>query len=76
MVDGIFLICKLQVKCNKIKSFSHGEYNNDNLNEKILKKNLRNEDIFGRNIKLKISLDDSYPEYIIQNKDKFLDWII
>ena len=63
---------------NKIKSFSHGEYNNDNLNEKnIEEKILRNEDIFGRNIKLKkISLDDSYPEYIIQNKDKFLDWII
>ena len=63
---------------NKIKSFSHGEYNNDNLNKKnIEEKILRNEDIFGRNIKLKrISIDNSYPEYIIQNKDKFLDWII
>ena len=63
---------------NKIKSFSHGEYNNDNLNKKnIEEKILRNEDIFGRNIKLKrISIDNSYPEYIIQNKDKYLDWII
>ena len=28
-------------------------------------------------IKLKkIDIDDSYPEYIIQNKDKYLNWII
>ena len=44
---------------------------------KTLKKILKNEDIFSRNIKLKkIDLDDSYPKYIIQNKDKFSDWII
>ena len=62
----------------KVKSFSHGEYNNETLNEKnIEEKILKNEDIFSRNIKLKkINLDNSYPEYIIQNKDKFFDWII
>ena len=62
----------------KVKSFSHGEYNNETLNEKnIEEKILKNEDIFSRNIKLKkINLDDSYPKYIIQNKDKFFDWII
>tara|TARA_B100001248_G_scaffold259431_1_gene245455 strand:+ start:2855 stop:3655 length:801 start_codon:yes stop_codon:yes gene_type:complete len=62
----------------KVKSFSHGEYNNETLNEKnIEEKILKNEDIFSRNIKLKkIDLDDSYPKYITQNKDKFIDWII
>ena len=62
----------------KVKSFSHGEYNNADLNEKkIEEKILRNEDIFGRGKKLKkISLDSSYPEYVIENKEKFLNWII
>jgi beta-1,4-mannosyl-glycoprotein beta-1,4-N-acetylglucosaminyltransferase len=63
---------------NKVKSFSHGEYNNNNLNKKnIEEKILKNEDIFGRDVTLeKISLDSSYPEYILQNKDKFLKWMI
>jgi beta-1,4-mannosyl-glycoprotein beta-1,4-N-acetylglucosaminyltransferase len=62
----------------KVRSFSHGEYNNDDLNEKnIEEKILRNEDIFNRNIKLKrIDLDNSYPKYIIENKDKFFNWLI
>ena len=63
---------------NKIKSFSHGEYNNDSLSEKsIQKKILSNEDIFGRGIRLeKIRIDNTFPEYIIQNLDKYSDWII
>ena len=62
----------------KIQSFSHGEYNNDSLSEKsIQKKILLNEDIFGRSIKLKkIEIDDTFPEYITQNIDKYSDWII
>ena len=43
----------------------------------IEEKILRNEDIFGRGNKLKkIEIDGTYPEYIYQNKEKFLDWII
>ena len=63
---------------NKIKSFSHGEYNNKNLNEKIIEeKIIKGEDIFGRNSKLrKIDIDDGYPKFITQNKEKFSDWII
>ena len=63
---------------NKVKSFSHGEYNSEQLNEKkIEEKILRNEDIFGRGIKLrKITLDESYPKFVIENKQRFLDWII
>ena len=62
----------------KIKSFSHGEFNIDNINEKsIEKKILKNEDIFGRGISLKkVELDTSYPNYILKNKEKFSKWII
>ena len=62
----------------KIKSFSHGEFNVKNVNEKnIEEKILKNEDIFGRGITLKkIELDSSYPNYILKNKEKFLKWII
>ena len=63
---------------NKIKSFSHGEFNQEDLNIKIIeKKILENEDIFGRGNKLqKIDIDNSYPTYITKNKDKLSDWII
>ena len=62
----------------KIKSFSHGEFNIKNVNEKnIEEKILKNQDIFGRGITLKkIELDSSYPNYILKNKEKFLKWII
>ena len=62
----------------KIKSFSHGEFNNKDLNEKEIElKILKNEDIFGRETKLKkISIDGSFPEFIVNNKDKYLNWII
>ena len=62
----------------KIRSFSHGEYNNEYINEKyIQEKILGNEDIFGRKIKLqKTSIDRSYPKYIFQNKEIFSNWVI
>ena len=63
---------------NKIKSFSHGEFDNENLSEiDIEQKILKNEDIFGRGKNLKkIEIDSSFPEYITQNKEKFSDWIL
>ena len=62
----------------KIKSFSHGEFNTSNINEKIIsEKILKNEDIFGRGFKLKkIELDKSFPRYILDNKSKLKEWII
>ena len=62
----------------KIKSFSHGEFNNENITEKsIEEKILKNEDIFGRGTELKkINIDDEYPDYILKNKDKLSHWII
>ncbi len=63
---------------NKIKSFSHGEFNDENVNEKeIEKKILENKDIFNRGFKLKrIELDESYPNYILDNKKKLHKWIL
>ena len=61
----------------KIKSFSHGEFNHGDLNkENIEKKIIKNEDIFDRGFKLKkIKLDETFPEYIINNKNKYSKWI-
>ncbi len=63
----------------KIKSYSHGEFNtSENVDiEKIIKKINNNLDIFNRGFKLKkINIDESFPEYIIKNKDLLKDWII
>ena len=62
----------------KIKSFSHGEFNNPSVNEEqIEKKIIENKDIFGRDVTLKkVELDSSYPKFIFNNRDKLLKWII
>ncbi len=62
----------------KIRSFSHGEFNNEEINEENIKeKILNNKDIFGRDTELrKIEIDNSYPEYIFKNKKKLSNWII
>ena len=62
----------------KIKSFSHGEFNNSLLNENsIEKKILKNEDIFNRGFTLKkIDLNENFPKYIYNNQEKFSKWII
>jgi len=62
----------------KIKSFSHGEFDNENINEKnIEEKILKNQDIFGRGTTLKkIELDSCFPKYILENKDKYSKWVI
>ena len=62
----------------KVKSFSHGEFNNDTINLKLIeKKIIKNEDIFGRGLTLeKVELNSTYPNFIIKNKNKLLKWII
>ena len=63
----------------KIKSFAHGEFNKPNLtnpeiiNEKIIK----GKDIFDREISYKkVQIDNSFPKYIVDNKEKLKEWII
>ena len=63
----------------KIKSFSHGEYKTeDNININQINKKIKdNIDIFNRGHKLrKIDIDETYPNYILDNKSLLKDWII
>ena len=63
----------------KIKSFAHGEFNKvdfanlENIKEKIKMK----KDIFDREISYKkVQIDNSFPRYIVDNKEKLKEWII
>ena len=62
----------------KIKSFSHGEFNDEKISkDEIEKKIIENRDIFNRGFDLKkVKIDESFPSYILKNKDKLLKWII
>ncbi len=63
----------------KIKSFAHQEFNTDNLTslEGIENRVNLGVDIFERQYQYKkIQLDESFPEYILENRSKFKDWII
>tara|TARA_Y100001958_G_C21201795_1_gene528352 strand:+ start:436 stop:1242 length:807 start_codon:yes stop_codon:yes gene_type:complete len=63
----------------KIQSYSHGEFNtksNTDIN-KINQKIKNNLDIFDRGFKLKnIPIDESFPEYIVKNKESLKNWIV
>ena len=63
----------------KISSFSHGEHNkpefvnSKNIEEKIkMRKNIFDLEFSYK----KIEIDDTFPKYIIQNKEKLKQWII
>ena len=63
----------------KIKSYSHQEFNKDDFinEEKIAERIKNNLDIFDRNFMYKkIEIDESFPKYIVNNKEKFKEWII
>jgi beta-1,4-mannosyl-glycoprotein beta-1,4-N-acetylglucosaminyltransferase len=55
----------------KIRSFAHTEYLNEETLSNIKNRLLNNEDVFNRGHKLVVvELGDSYPEYVLQNKEK------
>ena len=63
----------------KVKSFSHGEYNNANFTneDKIEEKIKMQKDIFDRGFSYKkVEIDHTFPRYITENKEKFKKWII
>jgi len=63
---------------NKIKSFAHGEFNKKNIvdEEKIKSKIEKGQDIFERGYNLrKVKIDNSFPEFILKNKEKLNEWI-
>ena len=76
--------CCFSEKCfedivKKIQSYSHGEFNTEsNIDiNKINQKIENNLDIFDRGFKLKnIPIDESFPEYILNNKESLKNWII
>jgi len=63
----------------KIKSFAHGEFNKVNfVNQENIKEKINmGKDIFDRGIIYKkVQIDSSFPKYIVDNKEKFQEWII
>ena len=63
----------------KIKAYSHQEFNKENfIDEQKIAERIGNEqDLFNRNIKYKkITIDESFPKYIFDNKTMFEEWII
>jgi len=80
--DGGWHFAYLQTPENiskKIKSFAHGELNKEHFsNQDSIKKKINmGQDIFDRGISYKkVKIDNSFPKYIIDNKEKFKDWII
>jgi beta-1,4-mannosyl-glycoprotein beta-1,4-N-acetylglucosaminyltransferase len=63
----------------KIESFAHTEFNRPEFKNKkeILNKIRDRKDLFNRNISYKkINLDNSFPDYLLHNKDLYKKWII
>ena len=63
----------------KISSFAHGELNQDIFkNEEIINKKIENlKDIFDRPIKYeKVIIDKDFPDYFVENKHIYQNWII
>ena len=58
---------------------SHGEHNNPEFaNEENIEKRIKmKKNIFGIGFSYKkIDIDNTFPKYIVENKEKFKDWII
>lgn len=56
----------------KIKAYSHQEFNNKKVLEGIEKKISQKKDLFGRSSKFeRVEIDDTYPEYLLKNLDSF-----
>ncbi len=64
---------------SKIISYSHQEYNTKEFTDikNIEKQIQKGEDLFKRKIKYKaVVLDNTFPNYVFQNQEKFKNWII
>jgi beta-1,4-mannosyl-glycoprotein beta-1,4-N-acetylglucosaminyltransferase len=60
----------------KIQSYAHQEYNNEFIIKDIHRKMNENKDVFERGFVLRtVTIDDSFPEYIVQNQDKLSKYI-
>ncbi len=73
-----FLMTPKEIQ-EKIKSFAHAEFNNINFtNLQKIEYSVQNGiDLFDRNMNyIKVDLDNSFPDYILNNKIKFKNWIL
>ena len=62
----------------KLKTFAHTEYNKDAFtNIDVIKNNIHEmRDLFKRGYKYyKVELDNTFPDYILNNQNKFYKWI-
>ena len=72
-------LLKPEAISNKLKTFAHTEFDNEKFtNIEIIKKNINNlNDLFNRGNKFqKVEIDETFPKYIIQNKEEYKEWII
>ena len=63
----------------KLDSYAHKEYNKPEFkDEKIIEEKIKNKkDLFNRKIVLeKVEVDETYPRYILNNKNKYKEWIL
>ena len=63
----------------KIKSYAHQEFNTEEFRDlkKINERIKLNKDLYDRNYVFKvIKFDERFPEYILNNKEKYKDWIL
>ena len=73
-----YLKSPVQIK-KKIESFAHSEYNKEEYkNLKNIETSIKNRtDLYDRNLRLeKISINNELPEYLLENQDKYLNWIV
>ena len=73
-----FLMSPEEIK-KKLASFAHSEYNNRKYtNLKKIENSIKNKtDLFDRPILYeKIIFDKTFPDYVVNNKEKFKDWIL
>ena len=63
----------------KLSSYAHSEFNNEKYNnlDKIKKSIANKSDLFDRPIIYKqIKFDQTFPNYIFNNQEKFKNWIV
>ena len=63
----------------KLKTFAHTEFTEDYFSSpEIIKDKIDKQiDLFNRGHKYqKVNMDSSFPEYILENREKYSDWIL
>ena len=63
----------------KIQSYAHQEFNKEKFTDiRLIEERIKNKlDLFDRNFQYNVvDLDETFPEYITKNKEKFKNWIL